>query len=56
MGAKPVSGIEQLKLFAASCGESSILKKNKPFHFARIHCGLPQRMRSRADSARKKRE
>jgi len=30
----------RLKLSAASCGESSIFKRNKPHPlFARIHCG-----------------
>jgi hypothetical protein len=36
----------QLKLSAASCGESSILNKNKPCSFNRLPCGKPRGMRS----------
>jgi len=39
-----------LKLSAASCGESSILKRNKQYRFTRLPRGKPQGKRSWADS------
>jgi hypothetical protein len=40
----------RLKLSAASCGESSILNRNKTGPFARNPRGKPRGMRPRADS------